>query len=122
MTDQIVQTCAACGTGFKLRELIEDPTIEPIGMLVPQDDRGPGIYYFIHQRKDCESIFTVPVADFLQFIKEPVPTANLSKTDKCARHCVTIHDYNECGNECQHAPFRRFMLNDLQTNRRADAM
>lgn len=114
------KTCPGCGTAFTLRQVLESPDIEPIGMQLEDSDHAWNFYYFNHRCPTCGSTFLIPVLDFLPLISEPVPDLALNGTESCERHCTRIDDLAECSAPCRYAPFRRFLLK-MRDDHRAGA-
>lgn len=111
MTDDIVKTCPFCRRELTARQIVDDPAIQPLGTAFLGESGDNAHYYlFRHEIPSCGTSFVVDVEHFRQFIDEPIPAQVLRLGPECEGRCVTIGDLNECGQNCQFAPFRRFLL------------
>jgi hypothetical protein len=108
--DRRIQRCPSCGQWFTLRDILESPLVQPIGVLFGDDGVGQHRYYFNHVREGCGTTFTIPVTAFIALIEEPIPAEAFTGTERCERHCAHIDDLSVCSQDCHYAPFRRFLL------------
>jgi hypothetical protein len=114
MTDEIVKKCTYCQMSMTARQIVDEPTVRPIGTAFFEDG-GPGThyYFFQHETPDCGTSFVVDVEHFKQFIAEPIPEKVLTLGPTCEGNCASILDLDGCGQECHFAPFRRFLFKML---------
>jgi len=106
--------CPNCGHWFTALEIMESPTVEPIGMRFDEEDPTFNLYFFNHVCEGCNTTFVIEVDKFLPFIMEPVAEKALTGTDVCEGHCTNLADLRECTTNCHYAPFRRFLLSMIE--------
>jgi hypothetical protein len=118
MTNQLIKECTYCKSKLTLTELAKEPCLVPIGMSFDGNEFDMAYYYFQHEIPECGTSILVAVNAFEPFISEDVPETKLTLSDECEEHCVNIKDLSECKQECFFAPFRRFLLQMLETKKR----
>ena len=106
---QHVATCPCCGAGFTLEDLLTSPDVEPIGMILEDNEASWNSYYFNHVTANCGSTFTTHVETFAALLTEPVPSAIRTRSCDCEGRCTSLTDLAACGAECHWAPYRRFL-------------
>lgn len=117
MTDQYVKLCNHCKRGFTLQQIVEEPEVTPIGMAY-DDYSSSAFYLFQHDADGCGTCFTVNVRRFDDLIGEEIPRQRVVSTAACQERCITIDDLEECDQDCEFAPFRRFLLRMIVGKRR----
>ncbi len=115
---QQFKRCPGCRHWFSAREIIEDPSVVPIGMHVDEGDIGLNLFYFNHTTDKCGTTFVVEVEKFEPFLTEAAPREALIGTAGCEDHCTSVGELDACGQECRFAPFRRFLLAMIDAKRK----
>ena len=115
------KTCPKCGETWSIDEIISNPEIEPIGMIVKPDAPLGGVYFFVHNIETCQTSFAVPFAEFTKHIEEAIPTPNRFGSRHCSGHCRRIEAISVCAAECKHAPYRRFLVSLYNERRKHSA-
>jgi hypothetical protein len=110
--DTLFRHCPGCGRALRLRDLLESPEFEAVGMSFEGGKFSAEFnsYYFNHKTADCGTTLCVPVDLFVTLIPETIPEQVLSGTEACEKHCVRVDDLSACQQDCHYAPFRRFLL------------
>lgn len=111
MSDERFKRCPACDQWFTLKDILDNPELEPVGLSFEEGFPQANLFYFQHANGLCNSSFVIPVAQLIQLIDEPIPENILGGTDKCSAHCTQLDDWAACGQDCYYAPFRRFLIN-----------
>ncbi|MCP4581038.1 MAG: hypothetical protein GY839_05430 [candidate division Zixibacteria bacterium] len=119
MTDEIIQKCSSCGQPISAFDLIYNPKFEIIGMTTSKKDVAKSFYYFNHDIPECRTTILVKVHDLAAYIDEPLTPIKLTDSTKCDNHCSKIDDLQECSNNCFYAAFRRFLLQMMETKKKA---
>jgi hypothetical protein len=118
----VVKQCPMCGREFSLAALLEDPAVQPIGMMHAEGDRDGdlerGAYFFNHVCPGCGTSFTVPLASFAPLLGEPVPEHSRKFSPVCKGHCTRLEELSECEADCSSAPYRRFLVRVLLEKRK----
>ncbi len=114
---RLIKQCPNCGEWFSLRDLLENPEIEPLGMSFESTDSELNVYYFRHTFERCGSSFVVPVYEFAELVPGPLPAKILRNRSECEGHCTTVDDLTACSQQCMYAPFRKLLLSMLRTKR-----
>lgn len=109
--------CPGCHIWLSADEIVNDPSIKPLGMAFMGTSPDQFFYLFQHIDELCGSSFLVEVTKFRQFLDEAIPDDSLFETDNCEGHCVDLHDLAECRQKCRNAPFRRFLLEMINRKR-----
>jgi hypothetical protein len=121
MDQKNFKQCPYCHYFFSLREILESPEVEPVGMRFDEDEPGLNLYFFSHVCLSCGTTFAIEVDRFEPLITEPIPDKVLAGTKNCEQHCLNIEDLKQCQQECRYAPFRRFILSLIKKKRRHTA-
>lgn len=116
MSEHNHKLCNYCKRTFSPQQLAEDPEVRPIGM-VYDDEIGKAYYMFQHESEDCGTSFTVNIRDFDPLLEEKIPELRMTLCEGCEEHCVNIKDLQECSQNCEFAPFRRFLLKMIAQKR-----
>jgi hypothetical protein len=110
--------CPKCGAVFSRLDLIEAPTIVPLGIQhIEGEPPSRAIYFFTHALGSCYTTFALPVETFREHLGEAVPETFLQGTAACRMHCSKIEELSACDAPCTLAPFRRFLLQRLVPRR-----
>jgi hypothetical protein len=115
--DRLIKQCPNCGEWFSLRDLLENPEIEPVGMSFESADSELNVYYFRHMSERCGSSFVVPVYEFAGLLPEPINAKIRRGLPDCESHCITVDDLAACSQQCMYAPFRRLLLSMLRADK-----
>lgn len=91
-----------------------DPGVKVKGMGFEDGNPNTTLIYFNHS---CGTTFAIPVDHFRKHLEENVPEFNLAACDLCPGSCNSLEDMSECDQDCQHAPYRRLMLNMIKVKR-----
>jgi hypothetical protein len=117
MNTKKFKKCPNCGHWFTALEIMESPTVEPIGMRFDEEDSNFNLYFFNHTLEDCDTTFVIEVNKFLPFIMEPVAEKVLTGTEVCEGYCTRLDDLLECTTNCYYASFRRLLLSMIETRK-----
>jgi hypothetical protein len=98
-------------------DLVRDPEFQVVGMMFERHGFDAPVYFFNHVRADCQTTFTLPIAEFSGFISEEVPAQSLAGTKQCGGQCSKLADLNVCDAKCSNAPYRRFLVDVLLPHR-----
>lgn len=90
-------------------DLMTSPNIQPIGMMLNDNEAEWNSYYFNHITPRCGTTFTVRVNAFAPLLAENVPTELRSGECDCEGRCTSLTDLEECHAECHWAPYRRLL-------------
>ncbi len=99
-----------CGTWFSLDDILKNPVVTPIGMMLECDDPQRNYLFFNHSIDECQSTFAISVTEFEALIVEKIPDEILFGREQCNGHCATMYDISACRSACRWAPYRRFLL------------
>ena len=111
--------CPYCKAWLSSREIIEDESVEPMGLRLGDDDIEWNYYFFRHRTADCGTTFTMNAEEFDSFLTEPVPNKIRTGQDNCEGLCITMKDHEECSQECHWAPYRRFLIRMMKNRQSA---
>ena len=106
----IVKKCPCCGQQFSFNDLLKQPYIEPKGITFYDNKPEMNMFFFNHVCENCNTTFAIPAKDFTGFLTEDVPDKVLAGLPECEKRCLDINDKNEFTQNCQWAPFRRFII------------
>lgn len=106
-----VAICPFCGETFTVEDLITSSDIQPIGMVLNDDEATWNSYYFNHVTPQCGTTFTVRVGTFAPLLSEQVPAEIRTGECNCEGRCTSLTDLAECQVECHWAAYRRFLPN-----------
>lgn len=121
VNDKSFKECPACGLGLSIQDILEDPTIQPLGLTFESSDLETNLYYFDHVVPGCHTTFMIPAIKFTSIIDEPIPEEIRTGQPGCESRCTNITDWLECKNDCFHAPFRRLLIKMVETKCAAQA-
>jgi hypothetical protein len=111
--------CPGCHKWLSLQDMLSNPDIMPLGLVLADSDYDTGLYYFQHEVPECRSSFVVPAEWFAPIIDEPIPQKVMTGSEHCEGRCVRIEDWAECKNDCHHAPFRRLLILMMENRKMA---
>ncbi len=114
MTRSIIKQCPMCARQFSVVDLLEDLSVEVIGMMSLNEASGVRrVYFFNHNCPGCGTSFAVSIEHFAGLIREQVPKELLAGTAACKGHCTRLDSLTLCEAACSSAPYRRFLVNVL---------
>ena len=119
MKDKSFKECPNCGEAFSMQDILEDPTLRPLGMTFEESDLETNLYFFAHAVPECGTTFLIPAVRFIDAIDEPIPEEIRTGRPDCEARCTNLSDWMECKNECFHAPFRRLLIRMIEQKRAA---
>jgi len=111
---EILKTCPGCGLEMTADQIINDPSIKPIGMSFLEIDSETPYYFFQHEVDNCGSCFVIKVDKLSSLIDEYIPAKSMKLSPSCSRHCTDIKSLEDCSNKCHNSPYRRFLLHMLE--------
>ena len=110
--------CNACRRWFSFDDVLHNPEIRPLGMLVSVNDAYEAYYLFLHDIPICQSSFVIEVDYFKHLLEHVPPPISNFRTNSCEGHCANLMDLEVCGRECRNAPYRRLLL-EMQVEKNA---
>lgn len=116
MPGRIVKACPCCGEEFTLEDIVFRRDIDPIGLLIEDDDMARNFFYFNHYVSFCGTTFTIPVEKLRSLVCENIPAEKLAGTPECRQHCLDLHDVDPCDRDCRNAAYRKLLecLKDIR--------
>ena len=102
--------CCGCGTWLSQQDILSNPEVRPLGLVLEESDYETSLMYFQHEVPKCRSSFVIPAQRFDSIIDELIPEKVKTGTKRCEGRCIRIDDWAECQNDCHHAPFRRLLI------------
>ena len=120
LTTIIAKKCPSCGILFSLSDIINQPFIEPKGITLYDKNPDMNMFFFNHVCPTCNTTFAIPAKDFIGFLKEDIPNKVLAGLPECETRCMDINDKDVCRQNCQWAPFRRFILQLIENKKKAN--
>lgn len=114
MNSSIVKQCPMCARRFSAADLLQDLSVEVIGMMTLVEPGGNASYFFFnHNCPGCGTSFVISTEHFAEFITEQAPAELLAGGPVCQGHCTQLDDLTVCDAVCANAPLRRFLVNVL---------
>ncbi|MFH1687750.1 MAG: hypothetical protein ABIE70_09545 [bacterium] len=111
--------CPSCDQKFKPWEMIGNPSLEPLGMRIDEEDPKFNFYLFRHNRPECGTSLAVMVELFRDWLDEPVPVDIITGSEPCELRCIDLDNHGECSQNCTWAPYRRLLTKLLDQYQRA---
>ncbi len=112
--------CPLCGEWFSLGDILRNPIIKPIGMLLEEADPELNFYYFNHEVPGCGTTFVIGVDELRGVTRPDLEQDRLDGADACPARCLRRLEHGPCDGTCYYAPYRR-LLRQLQAIRRVPA-
>ena len=119
VNDKSFKECPKCGMAFSMRDILEGPTVKPLGLTFEESDFETNLYLFAHAVPECGTTFMIPAIKFTSVIDEPIPEEIRTGRPDCEGRCTNIDDRLECKNDCLHAPFRRLLIQMVEEKKAA---
>lgn len=115
MDSEQIKQCPMCGTTFTPQDFLSNEHLVPIGITFENEDTGSNALFFKHDTAECGTSLAIRVDMLAPLIDEPIPSETLAGKEACERHCLTMADYAECGQACHYAPYRRLLVQLMET-------
>ena len=106
--------CPGCHKWLSLQDMLSNPDIMPLGLVLADSDYDTGLFYFQHEVPECRSSFVIPAGWFVSILDEPIPEKVKIGTKHCEGQCLHIDEWAECHTDCHHAPFRRLLIRMME--------
>ncbi len=102
--------CSMCKTVWESRaDFLNDPAIEMIGYQPDFDDLEYGLFYFNHNRTDCNTTLSFNVHEFSDMYHGPIYQEHRKGAAECPGFCLQKGNLEPCPVRCACAYIRNLM-------------
>lgn len=105
--------CQHCKKSVYIEDILYSQIIQPIGILINDENREELSFYFHHGCSDCDGLLKASAPIFKPYIVEKDFDIQFG-TNQCEGLCVHIDSYRICRAKCKWAQYRQFFMNVFQ--------